>query len=43
MVRSSDFLQRRMFFIFLLDLDRTFEDRLEVLVQRLKEYQEIGK
>ena len=25
------------------DLDRTFEDRLEVLLQRLKEYQSIGK
>ena len=26
-----------------LDLDHTFEDRLEVLVQRLKEYQTLGK
>ncbi len=26
-----------------LDLDHTFEDRLEVLLQRLKEYQTIGK
>jgi len=27
----------------ILDLDHTFEDRLEVLLQRLKEYQTLGK
>jgi len=29
--------------LYCLDSDHTFEDRLEVLLQRLKEYQTLGK